>query len=188
MSPRHLLLPLLLLLTPAAGLGLTIHDEGVDGDLSGVFGAPTALVFGAGANTIIGSVGENGGTGASDGSDGDYLSIVIPAGFSLTSITIDSYSWSGASAGNRSFIATVAASSFTGQAGGDIDDFDLFNATSGDIIGGLGGPFGPGDQSFWIQETAVGVADYTITFTLVPEPFAGVLLLAGLVGLAGRRR
>ncbi len=182
---RLLILLFLFALAPLSATAVTIHDESSDGDLSGALGSPTALSFSTGANTIIGSVGANGGTGATNGSDADYFSIVIPTGATLDSITIDGYSLT--SPTNGSFFGTVAAAAFTGQGFGDIDAFTIFNAGSGDVIGALGGPFGAGNQSFWLQETAPTIASYTITFNLVPEPaFAGLLLVALVAG--SRRR
>ncbi len=187
-------------LLPALMLGLLAHtasaavvyDESVDGDLSGVFAAPDALPTATGDNTLIGSVGQNGGTGATNGSDADYLTITVPAGASLTTITLDAYAANPMNT-SQSFIGYVNGAAFSGQGAGDIDDNELFgfaDLANPNLITAITGQpvLGPGDHSFWIQETASTVIDYQFTFTVVPEPVSAGLGLLGLAIVAGRRR
>ncbi len=183
-----LVLTTLAALSAGPSYGAVVYDEASSGDLSGLFGTPTPLVIANGANTIIGQIGFNGDTGATDGfSDADYFSFVIPTDASISSITIDSFTFT--SDPGQSFFGYVAGSEFNGQGLGDIDGFDLFDAGSGDVLTDLaGGPLGPGTYSFWLQDDdgAIGV-DYQITFTQVPEPSAVVLFTIGFLGLFARR-
>ena len=166
-------------------LAVVIHDESFDGDLSGAFGAPTVLNNVNGANTIIGQIGNNGNTGATDGTDADYFSFVIPAGGSLTSITVDSFAFSPNNPGS-SFFAYVSAGFFTGQGNPDIDAFQLFNGSTTNLIASQL-PLGPGTYSFWLQEISPNTVDYQLTFNQVPEP-TSLLLALGAWGLVSLRR
>ncbi len=162
-------------------LAVVIHDElgssGITtGDLSGNLAAPTSLSFGIGANTIIGQIGANGNNGATNGNDADYFTFSLSSGVSIDSIVIDSHSGTG-----PSFLGYRAGTSFSGQAIGDIDNFVLFQSTSGDILPSLaGGSLGAGDYAFWIQETAAGPVNYQITFNTVPEPSTALLTFLGM--------
>ncbi|MEM6330105.1 MAG: PEP-CTERM sorting domain-containing protein [Planctomycetota bacterium] len=174
------------LLTASNGLAVTIYDEDVDGDLSGDFTMPTVVTLGFGPNSVSGQMGQNGSTGASNGSDGDFFRFTVPAGAEVTEIFVDEYE----TTENQSFLG-YRGSPFTSLGStGAIDGFELFSDGPANIIGALTGlpALGPGDHFFWVQETSPVTVDYTLRFTVVPEP-AGLLLacLAGL-GLAARRR
>lgn len=181
--------PLVFLLLIGIANGDVVHDESVDGDLSGAFASPTALNFSVGDNTIIGDIGTNGNGGATNGNDADYFTIVVEAGETLDSINVDSRSGAG-----QSFFAYTAGSAFTGQGGGDIDGSVLFSNSSGEVLDdllGAPGSLGPGSYSFWIQETATGVVDYQFTFRVtsaVPEPSTLGVLGLMLIGTTARRR
>lgn len=166
------------------GHAAVIHDESLDGDLSGSFSTPSMLNFIAGTNTVSGQAGNNGNTGATNGSDADYFSFSIASGFELTSINVDSYSQIGGTAGNLSFLGYNESSAFNGQGGGDVDGFVLFNATSGEILDDVSGTnaVGVGDYAIWIQETGNFLVDYSLSFeiTAVPIPPAMLLFVSGL--------
>ena len=162
-----------------------IYDEGVSGDLSGAFATPTAVTISNGTNSVVGQVGLNGDTGATNGQDADYFTFTVGPGLSITSLTVDSYTAVGS--GSGSFLGFIAGSSFGGQTGGDIDASVIFNAASGEILDDLGGTLGPGSYSFWIQETAQTTVDYTVTFTQIPEPATASFGLVALLALAMRR-
>ena len=164
-----------------------VHDESVDGDLSGVFASPTLLSTTNGPNTVVAQFGNNGNSGATDGTDADYFAIVIPSGGSLTSISVDSFTFSPGNPGSSLF-AYVSGTAFTGQGTGDIDAFDLFNAGAGNLIpGDL--PLGPGAYSFWLQETSDNVVNVQLTFNQVPEPATFFLAMIGAwTGITGRSR
>lgn len=168
----------------------TIHDESINGDLSGLLNTPTPLTVSAGTNTIIGQVGNNGNTGATDGTDADYFTFNIAPGSDLVSITIDSYTSSSGS--GQSFFGYTEGTSFTGQGFGDIDGFVIFNASSGEVLDDLSGgaSLAAGDYAFWLQETADVTVDYEISFEVatVPVPAAAWLFGSGLLGLMGIAR
>lgn len=180
-----------LLVMIVSGHGAVIYNESVNGDLSGLFGAPTPLNLATGANTIIARMGANGNFGATNGSDADYFTVTVGSGESLVSITVDSYSFSPNNPG-VSFAGYVTAAGFAGQAAQDIDGSMLFNASSGNILDNFTGgpsPLGAGTYSFWFQETSSNLVDYQLTFTLVPEPSATLLGIFGAtLFLANRRR
>ncbi len=169
----------------------TVWDESIDGDLSGDFSAPDPLVFLTGSNTIIGSTGANGNTGATNGSDADYLTFSLGAGQQLTALTIDSYTFTGADPG-VSFLGYVAGTAFTGQDFPDIDGSAVFAAGFGDVLGQGIGQLGPGNYSFWLQETSDSIVDYQFTFQVsgpgaIPEPSGAFLLTIVALGYVSRR-
>jgi len=165
-----------------------VFDEGISGDLSGNFAAPTPVSFVFGANTIVGEIGDNGNTGATNGSDADYVSFTVPFGSSISSINIDNFN-PAAGIGLGSFMGFTNSLVFNGQTGADINGSVIFNGASGDVLPAInGGPLGPGDYSFWVQETASTTVGYQFTFSQVPEPTSSGLLLATLTGFAMSRR
>ncbi|MEM6823307.1 MAG: PEP-CTERM sorting domain-containing protein [Verrucomicrobiota bacterium] len=172
----------------------TIHEETIDGDLAGTPGSPTGFTVIAGLGTIVGSVGANGNTGATNGSDADYFSFNVPlSGVEITSLTLDSYTTFPNSSGFGSFLAyrfDSTSPGFPGQGFGDIDRSTIFNASTTDLLGALGlTSLQSGFHSFWIQETAPTTVNYSITYEAVPEPSTyALLILATSSGLLWRRR
>ncbi len=177
------------LLLAGAANAAVIYQESVDGDLSGAFASPAAVTLSSGVNSIVGQFGNNGGTGATDGTDADYFTFSVTAGQLVNAINIASYTFSPGDPGS-SFMGFRAATSFNGQGGGDIDGQSLFNASSGNVISGLasgGMTLGPGDYSIWMQETSDNVVDYQIDINVIPEPSSGALIILGGCGLFLRR-
>lgn len=174
------------------GLGAVIHNESINGDLSGIFGTPTPLNLIAGANTIIAQMGNNGGTGATlAGRDADYFTVTLEPSETLVSITVDSFTF-GPNNPGVSFAGYIAAAAFAGQQGADIDGSAFLNATSGNILDDFTGgsaPLGQGTYSFWFQETSNNTVNYQLTFNVVPEPSSALLGACGIcLCLASRRR
>ncbi|MEM6855236.1 MAG: PEP-CTERM sorting domain-containing protein [Planctomycetota bacterium] len=176
---------LLLLLATTAGAN-TAYDETASGDLSGDLANPTAITFIPGINTVSGSFGSNGNTGATDGSDADYLTFTLAPDQSIDAITLVEYTTTGNNA-DLAFVGTVAADAFTGQGGGDVDAFELFNAFDDALFAGSL-PLGPGEHAFWFQQTSNGVWNYEVSFNVVPEPASLGLLALGTALLTVRRR
>lgn len=166
------------------GMGLTAlagasYDEGVSGDLSGSFASPTAITIEA-TNILTGTVGANGNTGATDGTDADYFSFSLNPSQTLEAINVIS-----STGDNVSFFGYTAGLGFTGQGSGDIDGFVLFGASSGDVISSLvGGPVTGGDHSFWIQETTAVTQSYSLEFVITEVPLpAAVWMFAAALGV-----
>lgn len=172
-------------------LGAVVHNESINGDLSGIFGSPTPLNFTAGANTIIAQMGNNGGTGATlAGRDADYFTVTIDPSEALVSITVDSFIFSPNNPG-VSFAGFIAAAAFTGQQAANIDGSAFFNASSGNILDDFTGGsilLGQGTYSFWFQETSDSIVNYQLTFNVVPEPSAALLGFTGIWLLLSSRR
>ena len=179
------------LLFSTAAHALTIHDESVDGDLSGDPAAPTALAFGAGSNRVIGSV------TTPSGDTRDYFSFTIGAGAALTGIVLDAYTpfditFQALASGTTSFIPSGATGGlFLGSShlnGASVGN-DILPLMEALPFGGLGfsTPLGPGTYTYLIQQTGSELTQYTLDFQVIPEPGTGVLVALGLGALARRR-
>ncbi|MEM6798936.1 MAG: hypothetical protein AAF589_05430 [Planctomycetota bacterium] len=169
---------------------MVVYDESLSGDLASDFTSPTPLSYSTGENTVIGQFGANGDGGVvfgPSGNDVDRFTFTVPAGAQIISLTVDAFVASD-DIGFGSLIAYVDASAFAS----DTDNVSniLFNAGSGEILPSLaGGPLGPGDYSFWLQETALSTIDYQLTFTqIMPEPSALGLVSILVAGLIRQRR
>lgn len=178
-----------------------VYSEAADGELSSDRFNPTVLTAMTGANVLSGTVGTDPDTGIRDL---DYYTVVIPVGLQLDSLFQTSYDGDG-----RSFIAFQAGSTFTlppsttnvsamlgylhfGEISVDADLLPLMASQSGVI--GYTAPLPSGSYTFWMQETGLQTAKYTLTFnvseavTPVPEPSALCLAAAGILGAAGAGR
>jgi hypothetical protein len=179
-----------LALTAMPSSGAVIYNETINGDLSGAFASPTPLVLAVGGNTIIARIGNNGNTGATNGSDADYFTVTLGTGESLVSMTLDSYTFSPSNPG-VSFAGYIPAAAFAGQAGGNIAGSSLFNASSGNLLVDFTGsstPLGAGAYSFWFQETSANIVSYQLTLNVVPEPSSALLGACGVLLFIARRR
>lgn len=162
-------------------------DESVHGDLSDDGLAPTALIFGAGSNAVIGVTGNDG-----SGIDRDYARFTVPDGWQLDAITVLPNT---AVSGGSSFFAIQSGSQVTAAPNGEGAAALLGYAHFGnDAIGQnllplilLGGTSAlpSGSYAIWVQETG-GLASYGFDFVLspVPEPASAAMLSAGLLLLS----
>lgn len=145
-----------------------IHDEGVDGDLSGDQSAPTSLAFFVGSNTIIGSV-----VGGPD--NRDYITFTIPPGRSLVALNLVGYSTS--DIGFASF--NTGTTSFIPGAGTNALFLSGIHITDADVgldllplfvsravtTNALATPsLGAGDYCFLIQQTSGTFTEYELEF------------------------
>ena len=160
------------------------YFESSSGDLSGDINAPTVLALNFGNNAVAGTMGAG---------DFDLFTFNVAPGLEITDVIVDN--WDGSS--GSSFVAIAAGATWPTGLGnnvsaGALTDFALFNAA--DIGNGIFGnvPFGAGDYTVLVQDTA-GEHDYGLNFVVgtaapVPVPAALPLLASGLLGVAWRRR
>lgn len=170
----------------------SVYNESVDGDLSNDRFNPTLIDFDTGMNMVTMEVVDS----DQPNGDLDYFTFTLDAGESVDSIVvIDSSNPAGG----------FDAAAFVGLAFDSFFDFDPatfmgdgvegFVITSPDQVGieqisilsdGLSS-LGPGDYTFWVQQTGVDLTSVTLGVNVVPTP--GALALLGMGGLmAGRRR
>lgn len=186
-------LPICLL---AAGLVVAdvVHDESVDGELSDDGANPTFLTFSVGANEVIGST-------TNSPLDRDLWTFIIGADQQLDSVFLRNYdttedaSFFAVESGNQitSFgsAAGLLGSTLVGSAPGAQQGDDVLDDLGGALFGGAGfsGPLGPGQYTFWFQETAANT-NYNFEFNVsaVPEPGSFAVLALGLPWMLRRRR
>jgi hypothetical protein len=178
---------------------VTLHNESVNGDLSGVSTNPKS--FGGAGVLTANEYRVIGGT-ISSPLDRDFWTITIPTNHRLASITLAAFT----NTDNRSFFAVASGSSipalndpgillggtFVGDvAGRQVGDNLLDDLANRVHIGGtpqFSGPLGPGVYTFWSQETA-GTVTYSYQFNVeaVPEPSSVILFAVGTLATVARR-
>lgn len=195
---------------PFGGASGANWNELNDGDLSGDGNAPTSIFFNDGSNLIEGTISGVEGTAT----DVDVWNFTIAAGYYLTGINLVSYSDNGFGAplGTiSSFMAIDDALTINMNDPSQHLSNGLWNEQSpdggattftdmlailqaGPEFGGDGfsGPLGPGNYTFWVQETASPGnsldISYCIDFIVTPVPEPGSALLFGMAGLLVLRR
>ncbi|MDJ0789848.1 MAG: hypothetical protein QNK05_23875 [Myxococcota bacterium] len=176
---------------PATGLSLT---ESPGFDISSLIGVPTDFPLDPGSNVVTGDVGGNLSGGATNGSDADFLTVVVPAGFTLAAIDVLAHSGQS----TRSFIGFGIGATLSALDPSGIVDGALFGANTGNLLdgmnvglgdGSLGDPLPSGTYAFWIQETG-GLVNYSLDFVTVTasEPSLMGLALVASTALRLRRR
>jgi hypothetical protein len=182
---------LVLGLTAGTATADVLHDESVNGDLSGDRSVPTAYVLSQGTNSVIAT---------SVSGDIEYIALTVPAGLQMQRLVLASYT----GLDETAFIGVQSGPVFTepptgtnvanllgwthfgpalGHVGTDI--LDDLGAGPGSI--GFTPPLGAGVYTFWIQQTGQNAATYQLDYSVVPGPGALTALMAG-VGLVARRR
>ncbi len=170
------------------------HDEATDGDLSNDPQAPTVIQVVDGSNIVCASS-----VNANDPVNGDvdFFTITVPPGATLDEIVLVSIN-----SGNVGFLGMQAGNVFdtsTAPAGllgfthlGEVSggQFGIIN-TNAAATGGIGfmAPLGPGDYSFWTQETSPTTpTEYCLDFqlTIPPPPPSAIPTMGewGLINLA----
>lgn len=183
------------LLITSSSYGNIVHDEDIDGDLSGDNLAPANLVFAPGDNEIHGST-------TFDPLDRDFITISVNTGFELTEIILQLYN---SDPGQQSFFAVEAGSQVTSttnpanllgsaligfdpgsQQGDNVLD-DLGNAGLGGA--GFSGSLGPGTYTFWYQETGSDTSyEFNYIIQAIPEPGSTLLVACFGTGMVFRRQ
>ncbi|MBD2497599.1 PEP-CTERM sorting domain-containing protein [Nostoc sp. FACHB-280] len=188
-----------------------IYDEAdpVNGDLSGDNLNPTLVNLSVGSNRISGSTTGNNNPVL----DRDFFTFTIPVGRQLSQVILTNYVGLDGTGANQGFLAVQRGSSITslnnnppllgaaligaapGTLQGDnvLDDVGTATPIQGNsFVGFPSGRLGAGTYTFWIQETAGGIQNYTLDFVVstVPEPSTifGISAVMGLGTLIKRKK
>jgi len=168
------------------------YDEATNGDLAGDGFAPTVLALDAGSNTLRGTFGSSPVPGVADL---DYVAVVVPDGYRVSSLVLLNLFAGGA----NSFLGVQSGPQMT-LLPTSYDPSPLLgwnhiytNQQGTDLLPALGinGGLGAGSYTFWINETDISAQfSYAMNFQVsavpVPEPATWMLTAAGLATL--RRR
>jgi len=176
--------------------GITVYNESTNGDFSGSGLSPTSIpTLVEGVNQIIGTTGSG---------DRDYFTVTVPGNLRVT-LLIEG---AGTQSGPPNFLGflglqsgpqvtlptnTTTAAGLLGwvhysPTATDINILPAL-ASAGNGASGFNIPLGPGTYSFWLQDTTAGTFNYSFSLVLsVPEPAAGVLVIAGLLMFYAFRR
>ncbi len=156
------------------------HDEDLDGDLSNDPMNPTVINVVNGSNEVC---------AASLAPDTDFFTITVPAGATLDEIELTSFNSAGVG-----FLGFASGTTIDPNAGipGLLGWTHLGNAQGPQLAelganGGIGftSPLGPGDYTFWTQETSpVNSTSYCLDFQLtIPPPPVTAIPTMGEWGL-----
>ena len=171
----------------------TVHNELFDGDLADDRLAPDAFALEEGENVLLALQ-----QGDAFGRDIDYFTLNVPAGLEITGLTVVGFD---AEPGNLAFLGVQPGTTFSVDAGAaqasDLLGGAVFGATDIGLdllpdIGTLPGatgftpPLPAGDYTIWLNQT--GPPSTATLSVVVPEPAAGGLLAAGVLGLVGLGR
>jgi len=186
--------------TSMRGAHAASYDEAILGDLSGVAAAPTPWVLEAGANSLVGTAGRN---VLAETADYDLVSIEIPAGHQLDSITLVSYTNPDIFA--MSFIGLQAGSPWLDGFGFDIAGDWLMGWThiqtpmaGVDLLPLIQSHANPPEFTLPLTSGVYTMlfedVDTTISYSLlyhvsaVPEPGSIALLASAAMGMAAQQR
>jgi len=163
-----------------------LHDESVQGDLSGDRLVPTQHTLAFGTNSVLAATGP---------SDLDYLTLTVPNGLSLSQVVLSDFtgdsfvSFIGVQRGAIMSVtpAATTAAGLLGWAHMSVVGSDLLGIMGASGFGAEGfvPPLPAGTYAFWIQELDAPV-QYRLDFNVsaVPELSQWALMSAGFLVLA----
>jgi len=139
-----------------------VYDESVDGDLSNSNSTPTTIEFTPGDNIVISN---------QMSGNADYFTVVIPDGYQLAEINLDSYI-----APDRAFIGIAEGTSFSGSSAADLLGGLVYGDTNINtnilpLIGTLDGATGftdvlsSGEYTVWLNQ-AGETSEATLNFVV----------------------
>jgi hypothetical protein len=145
----------------------TVWNEDINGDLSSNALAPTPLTVSTGSNVVIGSTGMAGQLG----DDRDYFHLTIPAGSTLTAITLLSNTFV---SGDSSFMGMQVGPQVTATTAAQLVGFvhyrnDMIDTNLLPAMGLTSLP--SGTYSVWVQELG-GTVPYGFDFVITPVAVA----------------
>src|SRR5262249_4275793 len=132
----------------------------------------------------------------------DYITFVVPAGLSITELTLitfspDNIAWTHFDDGPTSVIpnggnaaSLLAGAHIAADAPDGSDLFGNYQAGSTHLLAGPGfnGPIGAGTYTFLIQQTSPILQTYSLDFVVVPAPAFAPLAAVGALFAIRRRR
>jgi len=181
-----------ILASAAATSGAVLHDEDIDGDLSGDGLSPNRFALALGSNELLATSIRN---------DREYVRLTVPTGTILSSVVLTRYigldligfigvqrgeTFTEPSSGTN--VANLLGWAHYGPVFGDLPRDYLSDIGMGPGAIGFTGALGANDYTFWIQQTGSVAVTYTFDFVVtIPAP-GSIAGLAGLLALSARRR